>query len=70
MKKSVKRKKEVVEYLLRADLDQLGIDESFFEELKTIFIMFDMDKDGVLSLKEFERLMSCLGRAGFSLYFL
>ena len=26
--------------------------------------MFDIDKDGVLALKEFERLMSCLGRAG------
>ena len=64
IKKSVKRKKEIVEYLVNVDLDELGIDEDAFEELKTVFIMFDLDSDGVLALKEFERLMSCLGRAG------
>ena len=53
-----------MEYLVNVDLDQLGLDEDSFEEFKTVFIMFDLDSDGVLALKEFERLISCLGRAG------
>ena len=34
MKKSVKKKREIVEYLLRVDLEELGIDENYYEELK------------------------------------
>jgi Ca2+-binding EF-hand superfamily protein len=50
--------------LVRVDLDKLGIDEKQFEEMQELFKMFDNDRDGVLSLKEFERLMGVLGRAG------
>jgi Ca2+-binding EF-hand superfamily protein len=55
---------EIVDYLVRVDLDKLGIDEKQFEEMQELFKMFDNDRDGVLSLKEFERLMGVLGRAG------
>jgi len=63
VKRSIKKKKEVVEYLVRVDLDRMGIDENQFEEMKELFKMFDADRDGVLSIKEFERLMAVLGRA-------
>ncbi len=53
-----------MDYLVRVDLDKLGIDEKQFEEMQELFKMFDNDRDGVLSLKEFERLMGVLGRAG------
>ena len=53
-----------MDYLVRVDLDKLGIDEKQFEEMQELFKMFDGDRDGVLSLKEFERLMGVLGRAG------
>ena len=29
--------------------------------------MFDNDKDGILSLKEFEKILSVLGRSGINL---
>ena len=46
------------------NLKELGIDEANFDELQELFKMFDNDKDGVLSLKEFEKILSVLGRSG------
>ena len=31
--------------------------------------MFDIDRDGVLTFKEFERLTGVLGRTGYSLFY-
>ena len=75
IKRSVKKKQEVIDYLVRVDLEELGIDESNFEvgnqrrviivqELQALFRMFDNDKDGVLSIKEFEKVLAVLGRSG------
>ena len=60
----MKKKKENIEYIVRVNLKELGIDESSFDELQELFRMFDNDKDGVLSLKEFEKILSVLGRSG------
>ena len=46
------------------DLKKLGIDENMFEELQALFKMFDLDCDGVLSLAEFQRVLSLLGHSG------
>jgi Ca2+-binding EF-hand superfamily protein len=46
------------------DLKKLGIDENMFEELQALFKMFDLDSDGVLSLAEFEKVLSLLGHSG------
>ena len=64
IKRTVKKKKENIEYIVRVNLKELGIDESTFDELQELFRMFDNDKDGVLSLKEFEKILSVLGRSG------
>ena len=78
IKRSVKKKQEVIDYLVRVDLEELGIDENNFEvgnqgksrwvivvqELQALFRMFDNDKDGVLSIKEFEKVLAVLGRSG------
>ena len=64
IKRCVKKKKEMIEYIVRVNLQDLGIDENNFEELQELFRMFDNDKDGILSLKEFEKILSVLGRSG------
>ena len=53
-----------IEYIVRVDLKELGIDETSFDELQELFKMFDNDKDGILSIKEFEKILSVLGRSG------
>ena len=67
IKRCVKKKKEMIEYIVRVNLQQLEIDENNFEELQELFRMFDNDKDGILSLKEFEKILSVLGRSGRNL---
>ena len=64
IKRSVKKKKEIIEYIVRVNLKDLGIDETNFDELQELFKMFDNDKDGILSMKEFEKILSVLGRSG------
>ena len=49
---------------MNVDLKKLGIDETMFEELQELFKMFDMDRDGVLALGEFEKVLSLLGQSG------
>merc|ERR1712012_1507910 len=63
IKRSVKKKKELIEYIVRVNLKDLVIDETNFDELQELFKMFDNDKDGILSLKEFEKILSVLGRS-------
>ena len=70
IKRSVKKKKELIEYIVRVNLKDLGIDETNFDELQELFKMFDNDKDGILSLKEFEKILSVLGRSGINLDFI
>jgi len=50
-----------IEYIVRVDLEELAILEDEFEELQTLFGLFDRDKDGVLSLKEFHGIARRLG---------
>ena len=52
---------------MRVNLKDLGIDETNFDELQELFKMFDNDKDGILSIKEFEKILSVLGRSGMML---
>jgi len=37
--------------------------------VQELFKMFDIDRDGVLTFKEFERLTGVLGRTGYSLFY-
>jgi len=47
--------------IVRVDLDELKIDEDEFEELQSLFGLFDYGKDGILSFKEYQKLLRCLG---------
>ena len=98
VKRSIKRKQEHVEYIVRVDLvsiiiklyyeyfqtdntlnrwmlcqdtqkcfmsfllqDELKIDDDQFEDLQSLYQLFDIDRDGILSFKEYEKLLRCLG---------
>jgi len=65
VKKSGKKKKEgeedAVEYIVRVDLESLGINEDEFDDLQSLFQLFDRDKDGILTIKETQMLLRCLG---------
>jgi len=62
VKRSVSKKgKDGIEYLLRVDLEELEISEEDFDDLQSLFELFDNDKDGVLNLKEFQVMIRCLG---------
>ena len=60
----MKKKTEIIEYLVKVDLGKLGIDENMFEELQALFKMFDTDSDGVLAFAEFRKVLSLLGHSG------
>ena len=82
MKKTMKGKKEITEYICKVDQDELGIMEDEFDDLKdlfkvvTIFVltltlrsslqMFDVDQDGILNLMEAQHVLGCLGFRGTS----
>lgn len=61
VKRSTKKKEEKVEYIVRVDLEELKIDDDCFEDLQSLYKLLDLDKDGILNFKEFEKLMRCLG---------
>ena len=81
VKKIKKRTYEKTEYILRVDLESLGINEDDFEDLQSLFevdilrmmkpdtynsLMFysqlyDRDRDGILTVKELQMLLRCLG---------
>ena len=63
IKQFTKNKKEIVEYIVIVDLEELGIDDRTKIELQALFEMFDLDRDGVLALPEFEKVLRALGRA-------
>ena len=48
---------------MSVSLDELGIDKTMYEELKALFELFDQDRDGVLILAEFEKVLRALGRS-------
>ena len=82
VKKTMKGKKEITEYICKVDQDELGIMEDEFDDLKdlfkvvTIFVltltlksslqMFDVDQDGILNLMEAQHVLGCLGFRGTS----
>ena len=41
--------------------DELKIDDDDFDDLQSLFMLFDLDKDGILNFKEYEKLLRCLG---------
>ena len=63
IKQYTKKRKKVIEYIVSVNLDELGIDKTMFDELKALFELFDQDRDGVLILAEFEKVLRALGRA-------
>ena len=63
IKQYTKNKKEIIEYIVSVNLEELGIDSNMFDELKALFELFDLDRDGVLILAEFEKVLRALGRS-------
>ena len=61
VKRTTKKKSEKIEYIVRVDLDELKINDDEFEDLQSLFVLFDLDKDGILNFKEYEKLLRCLG---------
>lgn len=59
--RKVKRKMEHIEYIVRVDLDELKIDDDKFEEIQSLYQLYDIDRDGILNFKEYEKLLRCLG---------
>ena len=53
---------EIIAYLhLFLFQDELKIGDDEFEDLQSLFVLFDLDKDGILNFKEYEKLLRCLG---------
>jgi len=61
VKKSARKNSDKVEYICKVDLESLGIDEDEFDDLQSLFQLFDRDKDGILTIKETQMLLRCLG---------
>lgn len=61
VKRTTKKKQENIEYIVRVDLDELKINDDDFEDLQSLYKLFDLDKDGILNFKEYEKLLRCLG---------
>lgn len=61
VKRTTKKKSEKIDYIVRVDLEELKINDDEFEDLQSLFILFDLDKDGILNAKEFEKILRCLG---------
>merc|ERR1712037_924967 len=56
-----KKDRDGIEYIVRVNLEELGIQEEEFEDLQSLFELFDRDKDGVLTVKELHLVLRCLG---------
>ena len=41
--------------------EELKIDDEDFDDLQSLYRLFDLDKDGILNFKEYEKLLRCLG---------
>ena len=61
VKRTTKKKSEKIEYIVRVDLDALKIGDDEFEDLQSLYQLFDLDRDGILNFKEYEKLLRCLG---------
>lgn len=61
VKRTTKKKSEKIEYIVRVDLDELKINDDDFDDLQSLYCLFDLDKDGILNFKEYEKLLRCLG---------
>ncbi|CAB4062985.1 CALM [Lepeophtheirus salmonis] len=61
VKRTTKKKADKIEYIVRVNLDKLKIDDDEFDDLQSLYMLFDLDRDGCLNFKEFEKLLRCLG---------
>merc|ERR1719431_140362 len=57
----MKGKQENIELICRVDQDELGFHEDDFDDLKALFMLFDFDQDGVVSMKEAMGMLRCVG---------
>ena len=61
VKITVKKNKKKIEYITRVNLEELGITTDEFDDLQALFMLFDYDRDGILSFKESQVLLRQLG---------
>jgi len=52
---------EKVDLILRVDLEELGITDDEFDDIQSLFQLYDHDKDGILNFKETQKVFKCLG---------
>merc|ERR1711915_988030 len=57
----MKGKVENIELICRVDHEELGFDEDEYGDMKALFMLFDYDQDGVVSLKEAMGMLRCFG---------
>lgn len=41
--------------------EELEIDDDTFEDLQSLYQLFDLDRDGILNFNEYQKLLRCLG---------
>jgi len=61
VKKRMGKHGEKVDLILRVDLEELGITDDEFDEIQSLFQLYDHDKDGILNFKETQKVLRCLG---------
>jgi len=61
VKNTARKNSDKVDYIVKVDLEALGINEDEFDDLQSLFQLFDRDKDGILTIKETQMLLRCLG---------
>jgi len=61
VKKRMGKHGEKVDLILRVDLEELGISDDEFDDIQSLFQLYDHDKDGILNFKETRKVLRCLG---------
>merc|ERR1712165_161566 len=61
VKKRMGKHGEKVDLILRVDLEELGITDDEFDDIQSLFQLYDHDKDGILNFKESQKVLRCLG---------
>merc|ERR1712156_290606 len=61
VKKRMGKHGEKVDLILRVDLEELGITDDEFDDIQSLFQLYDHDKDGILNFKETRKVLRCLG---------
>ena len=52
---------KIVKFVTILFQDELKIDDDKFEEIQSLYQLYDIDRDGILNFKEYEKLLRCLG---------